>query len=498
MDMGRSRAIVIGAGAGGLTAAAHLARRGFQVTVVEKNELPGGRCARVVRDAHHFDVGPTLFVMPNLYEQEFAALGESMHDLLDLHRVDPTYHLFFGDGQQLVLTSDFERMRAQLEAIEPGSFEAFLRYLDEGRQHYDLAMDRLVRRNFRSLAEFLTPSNILTFLRLRALTKHYGHMRAFFDEPRLKAAFTFQDMYMGLSPFEAPATFSMLQFTEFGHGVWFPRGGMYAVVEAMKGLAERWGAEFLFSAPVERILTRDSRVGGVALADGRRLEADVVVANADLPYVYRELLPPDGSAERLERRQFSCSTINFLWGLDRPYPQIPPHALFLSDAYRRNFEAIQRDHTLAEDPSVYFHAPARLDPSLAPPGQETLIGIVPVGHLSEDSSQDWEALKAQARRILLSRLAELGVTDLDAHLKFEICFTPLDWRSRFNLVKGATHGLAHTLLQMGYFRPHNRHARLRNLYFAGASTHPGTGLPTALVSGRLAAERILDDLPPES
>ena len=492
--MNRTKAIVIGAGAGGLTAAIHLARRGFQVRLVEKNDQPGGRCSRIVRDGHHFDVGPTLFVMPKLYEQEFAALGESMHDLLDLSRVDPTYHLVFDDGRQLELTADFDRMREQLEGFEKGSFADFRRYFEEGAAHYDLAMERIVRRNFRSLGEFLTPANIVAFLRLRALTPHYSHMRAFFDDPRLKAAFTFQDMYMGLSPFVAPATFSMLQYTELAHGVWYPRGGMYAVIEALMRLAEAAGVEFSFNAPVARIPTRDSFAGGVELADGRILEGEVVVANADLPYVYRELLPQDGSAARLDRKMFSCSTINFLWGTDREYPEIRPHTLFLSDHYRRNFDAIQREKTMAEEPSVYVHAPTRLDPGLAPRGGDTLIAIVPVGHLNEESTQDWDDLKRRARNAALLRLGSLGVTDLDEHLKFEMCFTPKDWRERFNLVRGATHGLAHSLLQMGYFRPHNRHARYRNLYFAGASTHPGTGLPTAIVSGRLVAERVMEDL----
>jgi phytoene desaturase len=491
--MSKTRAIVIGAGAGGLSAAIHLARRGFRVNVVEKNDQPGGRCARIVRDGHVFDVGPTLFVMPRLYELEFAAMGESMHDLLDLTRVDPTYHLVFDDGRQLELTADVARMREQLEAYGKGSFAAFLRYFEEGRAHYDLAMERIVRRNFHSLAEFITPANFLAFLRLRALTPHYAHMQRFFDEPRLKAAFTFQDMYMGLSPFQAPATFSMLQFTELSHGVWYPRGGMCSIVDALMRLAEESGVEFEFNAPVTRILTRDSRAYGVELDGGRMMQAEVIVANADLPYVYRELLPPNGSSWRFDRARFSCSTVNFLWATDQPYPQIAPHTLFLSDRYRDNFDTIESEQTMGQEPSVYVHAPVRLDPAMAPTGGDTLVAIVPVGHLRPEWDQDWVDLKRRARNAVLLRLGTLGVTDIDEHLKFEICFTPEDWRDRFNLQRGSTHGLAHSLFQMGYFRPHNRHARYGNLYFAGASTHPGTGLPTAIVSGRLVAERVVED-----
>ncbi len=486
--------VIIGAGAGGLSAAAHLARRGFKVTVLEKNPEVGGRCSRLVRDGHRFDVGPTLFVMPELYAQEFAELGVAIHDVLDLQRVDPTYHLTFHDGQQLALTSDLVQMRSQLEAFEAGSFEALQRYLEEGGRNYGLAVPRLVRRNFRSLAEFINPSNLLLFLRLRALTPHYAHVERYFGDPRLRSAFTFQDMYMGLSPFEAPALFSMMQFTELAHGVWFPRGGMHAVMQALLGIAERSGAECRLSTPVERIVTHNSKATGVRLADGSMVEADVVLANADLPYVYASLLADGRAAKQLARRRYSCSTINFLWGLDRAFPQLPAHSLFLGDDYRGNFDAIVRDHSLAIDPTVYVHAPARLDPTAAPPGEDSLVGIVPVGHLSEAADQDWEDLKARARAALLDKLARAGIADIEAHLEFEICLTPPYWQRHFNLVNGSTHGLAHTLTQMGYFRPHNRHDRIHNLYFAGASTHPGTGLPTAVVSGRLAAERIGEDI----
>ena len=486
--------IVIGAGIGGIAAAAHLARRGMKVTVFEKNSGPGGRCDRFTREGHHFDSGPTLFIMPGVYEAEFAALGSSMREMLDLRRVDPTYHLVFDDGSQLALTSDVKAMQAPLEAIEPGSFQGFLRYLEEGHRHYDLAMERLVNRDFRTASEFFTFSNLSLLFQLKPLAQHYRNMSAYFDEPRLKAAFTFQDVYMGLSPFEAPATFSMMPYTELAHGVWYPRGGMYQVVEALMTIAREAGVEFAFNATVERIEVNGARARGVALAGGQRLEADAILANADLPYVYQRLLPEDGLAERLARKRFSCSVISFFWGVDQPYPSLSPHTLFLADDYRDNFDRITHSLALPENPSLYIHAPARLDPSMAPPGQDTLIAIVPVGHLNDTREQDWRAIRDRARQAVFNRLALLGITDLEAHLKCEVNYTPLSWRKRYNLMKGATHGLCHNLTQLGYFRPGNKHPRYGNLYFVGASTHPGTGMPTALVSARLAAERMVEEL----
>ncbi|HEX6269120.1 MAG TPA: phytoene desaturase family protein [Anaerolineales bacterium] len=485
--------IVTGAGIGGITAAIHLARRGLHVTVVEKNSRPGGRCDRVTRDGHHFDTGPTLLVMPLLYEAEFHALGTSMHEALDLQRVDPTYHLIFDDGSRLALTSDLKSMQSQLETMQPGSFQGLLRYLEEGDRHYQLGVEKLVNRDFRAASDFFTLSNLSLLFQLKPLVNHYRNMSAYFEDPRLKAAFTFQDVYMGLSPFEAPATFSMMSYTELAHGVFYPKGGMYSVVEALVELARAAGVQFKFNSPVQRIDVNARHARGVDLPDGR-LDADIVLANADLPYVYQSLLPQDGITEQLGRKRFSCSVISFFWGVDKVYETLSPHTLFLASDYRENFERIIRDLGLPANPSLYVHAPARLDPSMSPPGEDTLIAIVPVGHMSENGDQDWAKIRDEARRHVFRRLATLGINDLESHIKFEINYSPLSWRKRYNLVKGSTHGLSHTWTQLAYFRPHNRHSRYKNLYFVGASTHPGTGMPTAMVSGRLVAERILDEL----
>jgi phytoene desaturase len=297
---------------------------------------------------------------------------------------------------------------------------------------------------------------------------------------------------MGLSPFEAPATFSMMSYTELAHGVFYPKGGMYSITEALMELARAAGVQFVFNSPVTQIDVEATQARGVRLREGR-LDADIILSNTDLPYVYQHLLPQDGISKRLERKRYSCSVISFFWGVDKVYETLGPHTLFLASDYRENFERIIRDLGLPANPSLYVHAPARLDSSMSPSGQDTLIGIVPGGHMSDTGDQDWGAIRDEAREHVFRRLASLGISDLQSHIKFEMTYTPLSWRKRYNLVKGSTHGLSHTLSQLAYFRPHNRHPRYKNLYFAGASTHPGTGMPTAMISGRLVAQRIVDE-----
>jgi phytoene desaturase len=490
--MRNKRITIIGSGIAGMTAAIHLARSGFKVTVLEKNDNPGGRCDRLCKDGHTFDTGPTLLVMPLLYEAEFGAMGVSMNDLLDLQRVDPTYHLVFDDGQRLALTSDLKSMYDQLDKIEPGSFQGLLRYLDEGHRHYNLGMENLVYPDFRVPSDFFKLSNLPLLYQVKPLVKHYKHMRAFFDNPRLKAAFTFQDVYMGLSPFNAPATFSMMAYTELAHGVWYPKGGMYRVTEALHTLALEAGVKFHFATKVSAINIDGSEATGVTLCDGEILESDAVLANADLSYVYQRLLPQDRISKRMAKKRHSCSVISYFWGLDKQYPRLDPHTLFLADDYRQNFDSIVDDLNLPENPSLYIHAPSRLDPSMAPAGEDTLIAIVPVGHMSKDLPRKWDAVRETARQHVFRRLKMIGVHDLEKHIKFEINFTPPSWRKRYNLVNGSTHGLSHNLTQLGIFRPDLNHPRYRNLFFTGASTRPGTGIPTAMISGRHAATRLID------
>jgi phytoene desaturase len=492
--MGKDRnVIVIGAGLGGIVTAGRLARAGFSVTVVERNSHPGGRADQLTIDGHRFDTGPTLFLMPEIFREAFDALGAEMDSHLDLVRIDPTYQIHFADGRRLSLTSDLNLLEPQLEEIEPGSFAGLLRYLAEGRKHYAVALDRFVSRQFHSLGEYFNPRQLPLLFELKALVNHYKRTGEFFKSPELRAAFTFQNMYLGLSPFDAPATYSLLQSTELVDGIWYPMGGMYQVVKSLTELAEGLGVHFVYNAPVQRILTESKRATGVVLEDGQRLDADIVIANADLPYVYQHLLDDQSEAKKLDQKLYTSSAIVFYWGVDRQFPQLGHHNVFLAEDYRGSFQSIFEDHGLPEDPSLYINAPTRTDDTAAPKGHDSLMVLVPVGHLDADADQDWQAMRQRAKAAVLRRLGEIGIHDLDRHIKLEVCYTPEDWASLYNLAKGAAFGLSHNFAQVGYLRPQNRHRTYENLYFVGASTHPGTGLPMVLLSGKLTSQRVISE-----
>ena len=489
-------AIVIGAGLSGIGVAARLAARGFRVTVLERLSAPGGRCGRLVSGGYSFDTGPTLYLMPPVFEETFAALGEKVTDHLKLLRVDPTYRVHFTSGGALDITSDMVRMREQMQSIEPGSFARLLQFLAAGDVFLETSLERFVGRNFLTLLDYFSPANLPLMFRLKALQKHFPFVASHFRDPRFRAAFFFQNMYLGLSPYSAMVIYALLLFSEIAEGVWFPEGGIYRVVEALAAIARSLGVRFEFDTPVSRILVSGSSAQGVVTQAGDTFHADLVVATADLPYVYANLLPDDGSAARLAAKQYTSSAIMFYWGLKgERTPALLHHNVFLSEhRYRESFDRIFREHSLPDEPSFYVAAPSRSDDATAPPGCDALTVLVPVGHLDSRAGQDWPAMQARAREAVLSGLARVGAPGIDQRIDFEATMTPESYERELNLVRGSAFGLSHNFLQVGYLRPHNRHGRFRNLYFAGASTHPGTGLPLVLLSARLVTERILRDL----
>lgn len=490
----KKTAVIIGAGIGGITTAIYLAKRGYNVNIYEKNSVPGGRCGQLIHEGHRFDLGATMLLMPGVYREIFDSVGIDFDKALEVKPLDNLYKLYFDDGKEIVFTTDLKKMESQLEAIEKGSFKRSEEYVAKGYNFFQIAYKKLIGRNFYNFFEFATPKNMLMLIRLRTYLTHQKYVQRFFRNPHLQMAYTFQNIYVGQSPFDAPAFFSMIPAIELMEGSFFPKGGIYSIVERLKSEAIKAGVRFYFDKEVSGIEVNRVKAKAITLPGGEVIGADLIIANADLPYIYRELLPDKIKSRRIEKMKYSCSAMVFHWGLDKKYPQLAHHNVFLNDGFRTGLRVIFKDKSADANPSFYVHAPVRTDPSAAPENHDTLSVIIGIGHLDETKKQDWNNFRKISRDAVIGRLKKAGLTDIEEHIKHEICYSPKTWESAFHVSRGSVFGsLSHSLFQMGYFRPHNRHNKYKNLYFVGGSTHPGNGIPLVLLSAKLTAERILKE-----
>ena len=488
-------AVIIGAGIGGITTAVYLAKSGYRVSIYEKNSSPGGRCGQLKRDGHRFDLGATMLLMPGIYNEVFGSLGIRLEEGKDIVPLNNLYRIWYDDGTSLAFTSDKAIMKDQLEKIEPGSFEKSEKYISRGYEIFRSSMTRLIDRNFFNIFQMINLKNIPFLFKIKAFTPHFSYARKFFSHPHLLMAYTFQNIYVGQSPFDAPALFSMVPAAELTEGSFFPSvGGMFSVVEKMLEAAVKEGVQLYYNSPVRQITISGKKADGIILNDGASIKADIVIANADLPYVYRTLLPDKRASEHLDNLKYSCSAVCFHWGLDKVYPQLEHHNVFLSDGFKKGLDRIFKDKSVSDNPSFYVHAPTRTDSGAAPPNHDTLSVIVAAGHLDKNFPQDWDLIKEKTRKSVIDRLRKLGMEDFEKHIKFEISYLPESWEKACNISRGSVFGsLGHNIFQMGYFRPHNRHDSYKNLYFVGGSTHPGNGIPNVLISAKLVSERILNE-----
>jgi phytoene desaturase len=481
---------LIGAGVGGLAAAARLAAQGFAVDVYERHDAPGGRCGRLAVQGYTFDTGPTLLLMPEVLAETFAVCGRRLEDYLTLQRCDPNYRIHFRDGSDVTFTTELTAMSAELERIEPGSFRRYLAFLAQGKLQYQTSLDRFVGRNFDHLGQFLTPSSLRGVFAVRAHRRMYPEVGRFFKDPRLRAAMSFQTMYLGISPYESPAVYGLLPYTELAMGIWYPRGGMYQLPLALARLCDELGVGIHYGESVERIDVANGRARGLVLAGGRRVDADVVLCNADLPWAYRHLLDPrDTTLPRADKLRYTSSAFMLYLGLSRRYPQLLHHNVFFGADYRASFDDIFKRFRVPSDPSFYVNVSSRTDPTLAPAGADGVYVLVPVPHRHERI--DWDVEGPKVRAQVLRRLAEIGCDDVERAVVMERRFTPDDYETILNLDKGSAFGLSHNFFQVGPFRPANQDRTIRNLFFVGASTQPGTGLPMVMLSARLVTERIV-------
>jgi phytoene desaturase len=489
----RKSAVIIGSGIGGIATAIYLAKDGYNVSVFEKNSTAGGRCGQLIREGHRFDLGATMLVMPEIYREIFESLGIPLFEKNEIKPLKNLYNIYFDNNDVVTFTTDKEKMKMQHERIEPGSFAKSQKYVKDGYEIFQIGMNKLIGRNFDNIFQFANFRNIGMLVKLKTYISNWKYVKKFFRDNHLRMAYTFQNIYVGQSPFDSPALFSMVPAAELTEGSFFPKGGMYTIVENLVSEAHSSGVIFQYNKPVKKIKVTANMAEGIILEDGTEINADVIVANADLPYVYRNLLPDRRKSGRIDRMKYSCSAISYHWALDKVYPQLGHHSVFLSDGFREGLDRIFVDKSVGDHPSFYIHAPVRTDPSAAPPGHDTLSFIVGAGHVDRKKKQDWDDQKKKTRMALIQRLKQLGLEDIEEHIKFEICYTPENWEHACNISRGSVFGsLAHNLMQMGYFRPHNQHGRYNNLFFVGGSTHPGNGIPNVLLSAKLTAERILN------
>ena len=491
---GKKTAVIIGAGIGGIATSIFLAKNDYSVEIFEKNSTSGGRCGQLTRDGHRFDLGATMLMMPGIYKDVFDSLGIPLFERDDIKPLDDLYRIYFDDNDSITFSKDEKKMMADHERIEKGSFEKSRKYINKGYEIFRLGIDKLIARNFTNLFQFTNFKNIVLLIKLKTYISNYRYAKRFFSNEHLRMAYTFQNIYVGQSPFSSPALFSMVPAAEIVEGSYFPQGGMFKIVEILLNEAEANGVMIHYNMPVKSILTNKNKAEGLLFENGNELKADIVVANADLPYVYRNLLPDRAKSKRIDRMNYSASAIGIHMAIDKQYPQLGHHSVFLSDDFRHGLDKIFKEKSVSKTPSFYLHAPAKTDPSAAPPGQDSLSFIIGAGHVDKRFNQDWEALKKQSRDAVIERLKKFGMTDIEDHIKFEISYTPLSWENACNITRGSVFGsLAHNMMQMGYFRPHNRDNKYKNLYFVGGSTHPGNGIPNVLISARLVAERILSN-----
>lgn len=478
--------IIVGAGLGGLSAAIHLGLAGHKVTVFEANPRTGGRANLLSGGGFRFDTGPSLLNYPWVFEELFGAAGRDLRNYVDLIRVDPSIEFAWPDGATLQLTSDTGQLAAQLETFEPGAGSALGRFLTDAEAKYRIAFQKLVCSNEDNPLRWLGALSPGEIARLSLWRSLYSELRRFFRSRYILEALGSYGMYLGGSPFDLPGLFSILPYGEIAMGLWLPRGGVYALVEAMERLAKETGACVHTGQRVRRILVRNNAAVGVELEDGSRHGASAVVSNVDVPHTEAVLL------ERRPRRlRMTPGVLTFYWGLRGEPGNLRHHTIFLPEDYRRAFDELFRLGRIPSDLPFYTAAPSRTDPTLAPAGSTAMFVLVPTPLLSQLGSAPWEEVTAAVRQRVLDRLRRHGVRIRAEDFVFEQAMTPQDWSRRFGLYDGSAFGAAHNLLQVGPFRPRNYSREIAGLYYVGASTTPGTGMPMVVLSGRMVAERIL-------
>jgi phytoene desaturase len=487
------RAIVIGSGFAGISAAAYLAKAGCSVTVLEKNEGPGGRASVYSAEGFTFDMGPSWYWMPDVFERWFADFGRKPSDFYQLERMDPSYRVWWGRDDHTDVPAQREQLFALFEELEPGCSPRLERFLREAEHKYQVGIHDLVYRPSRSVTEFLDLRLLTGLFRLDLFKSYRSHVDSLFRHPRVKMILEFPVYFLGGIPQNTPALYSLMSYADLALGTWYPMGGMHEIIKGMVRVAEEQGVQFRYGAEVQSVRVKGGRAASLHTADGQTHEADLVVAGADYHHVEQQILEPEYrrySPAYWDKRVMAPSSLIFYLGLNKRVSKLLHHNLFFDQPFERFAQEIYDQPQWPSEPLFYVNVTSRTDPGTAPEGCENLYILIPVAPDLDDTE---EAREAQYNKVI-ERIESLTGEAIREHVIYKRSFAHRDFESRYHAYKGNAYGLANTLLQTAVFKPSLKNPKLDNFFYAGQLTVPGPGVPPSLISGKVVAGEALQDL----
>ena len=484
--------IIIGAGLGGLSAACRLAKKGFDVTVLEKNERVGGKVNFVETDGYKFDTGASLLTMKHVFEDLFEFCGRRIEDYLTIEKLEPICRYFWSDKTRLDASQNLEKTVNEIENISAEDAENFRKYLADSKQKYEIAERTFLAKSLNELPQLLNVKNLPDLLKISTLKTLHAHNKGYFKSAKMRQIFNRFATYNGSSPYKIPAAFALIPFVEFGFGAWYAKGGIYEIPRALEKLAIELGVEFLFDSEVRKIEIENGKACGVKLENGEVLKSDFIVTNADAIETYRNLIDKSErkiyTDKKLEKIEPSCSGFVLLLGVKKKFGQLAHHNIFFSDDYKAEFEAIFETKVLAKNPTIYICASSRTDDTQAPKAGENLFVLVNAPYLSEKTN--WKNEAKNYRDLIIKKLENFGLKDLEKSIEFEQIITPEDFERKYRANRGSIYGVSSNGIMSAFMRVPNKSKDIENLYFVGGTTHPGGGMPLVLLSGKMAANLI--------
>ncbi|WP_106132607.1 phytoene desaturase family protein [Mongoliibacter ruber] len=490
--MAQMNVLVIGSGFAGLSAATHLAHLGYQVTLLEKNSTPGGRARKFDAEGFVFDMGPSWYWMPDVFDTYFSHFGKKTSDYYDLVRLDPSYTVVFGENDFVDIPADLGQFRDLMESFEPGVGPKLDEFLKQAAYKYKVGIQDLVYRPSRSLMEFTSPKLLLDMVRMDIFQSMSKHVRKFFTSEKIIRLMEFPVLFLGETAANIPALYSLMNYADIALGTWYPPGGMHKIIEGMVTLAEEKGVKFKYDAEVSHINVKNGKAESVVLVSGEKFEADIVVAGADYHHVETKLLAPEYrnySDEYWDKRVMAPSSLLFYLGVDKKLNNLQHHNLFFDEPLGPHADAIYTNPRWPEKPLFYASVPSITDPTVAPEGKENLFLLVPLAPDLEDT----EELREKYYNIIMDRLEKLTGQDVRNHIIYKRSYAHNDFKSDYNAFKGNAYGLANTLLQTAILKPSLKNKKVANLYYTGQLTVPGPGVPPSLISGHVVAKEVIKE-----